>query len=102
MRIRASATPEATLRTQALNYLTPTLFYGIGAEDTATIANQSPVAAPIQINVPAGTSTDIDVAMVGVEPDGQSMTASVPSQPDRGTTAIVVNKVRYTAPVPVA
>ena len=98
MRIRASATPEATLRTQALNYLTPTLFYGIGAEDTATIANQSPVAAPIQINVPAGTSTDIDVAIVGVEPDGQSMTASVPSQPDRGTTAIVVNKVRYTAP----
>ena len=98
VRIRASAVPEATLRTQALNYLTPTLFYGIGAEDMATTANQSPVAGPIQISVTAGTVTDVDVAKIGVEPDGQPLTASVPSQPDRGTTVIVANKVRYTAP----
>ncbi len=72
-----------------------------GARATATITvdvNSAPTATPDTATATRGQTVTIDVLANDTDPDGDTLTiASIP-QPATGQTAIVANKIEYTAP----
>jgi hypothetical protein len=95
VRVRASAVTEGRLRTEALNYLAPQDFYGIGSEDSADSANQSPVALPTLATVDQDVLTSIPFTARAVEPEAQAKTLVSVTQPANGVSSINLNEPRY-------
>ncbi|WP_049758997.1 Ig-like domain-containing protein [Renibacterium salmoninarum] len=60
--------------------------------------NQAPVPKPLTGRVIAGTSTNIDVPLDGIDPDGDSVElVGIDKAPGLGTAIVASNSIRYTA-----
>jgi hypothetical protein len=97
VRLKGAVITDGQLQTQQINYTDPDGFYGMGAEDLATVANESPVAIPIITNTNAAF-VDVDVLAACFNPGncGVITISFVGTPTPSGAAAILNNKIRYT------
>lgn len=97
VRLKGAVITDGQLQSQQINYTDPDGFYGMGAEDLATVANESPVAIPIITNTNAAF-VDVDVLAACFNPGncGVITISFVGTPTPSGTAAILNNKIRYT------
>ncbi|BEL11072.1 hypothetical protein Q0Z83_092630 [Actinoplanes sichuanensis] len=93
-------TPSATVKGQVT--FTYTISDGHGGtatgDVTVTVANGPPVAADDTGNVAYRGTTTLDVLANDTDPNGDPLTISAVTTPDRGTAQITSGKIVYTAP----
>jgi hypothetical protein len=96
LRFRPSKLTASWIAAEHLNHDTPTLFYGLGDEETINELQPSIVALPLDVQTPSGTWIEIDVLSAAQIPAGSpDATIQAVSQPANGTAAVINEFVRY-------
>jgi hypothetical protein len=87
--------PLEARKAMTLALTTPSAVFGIGEANTAAVANRSPMAMPVSGQATVNTEVLFDVVAASYDPNGDTLTPSLPSPVSTGVARIVSGKVGF-------